>query len=70
MRQVPDATFFSNQTIRKKIKKIMKLTGLSFTEQTLVFVLAKLYSIDKEAINEFKDEVSEEIWDLVTTEGN
>lgn len=47
----------------------MKLTGLSFTEQTLVSVLAKLYSIDKEAINEFRDEVPEEIWDFVTRNG-
>lgn len=45
----------------------MKLSNLSFSEQTLVFVLAKLYSIDPEAINEFKDEVSEEIWDFVTS---
>ena len=47
----------------------MKLTGLPFSEQTLVCVLVKLYSIDKEAINEFKDEVSEEICDFFTRNG-
>lgn len=38
-----------------------KLTQLTLSEQTLVKILAKLYSIDPNSVEEFKEELTEEV---------
>lgn len=38
-----------------------KLTQLTFSEQTLIKIIAKLYSIDPASVEEFKEELSEEV---------
>lgn len=39
----------------------MKITKLTLSEQVLVKILAKLYSIDALSVKDFEDEVSEEV---------
>jgi hypothetical protein len=46
----------------------MKKTKLSFSEQLIVELLAKLNSIDPNLALDYKDEVSEEVWELATKE--
>ena len=38
-----------------------KLTQLTLSEQTLVKIVAKLYSIDPTSVEEFKEELTEEV---------
>jgi len=38
-----------------------KLTQLTLSEQTLVKIVAKLYSIDPDSVEEFKEELTEEV---------
>ena len=46
----------------------MKLSKLSFSEQTIVAILAKLHKIDPEAALQFKATVGEDIWELIIQE--
>lgn len=46
----------------------MKLSELSFSEQTIVAILAKLHKINPEAALQFKATVDEDIWELVIQE--
>jgi len=43
----------------------MKLQKLTLSEQVLVRILGKLYSIDSTSAEKFKDEVGEEVWSFV-----
>ena len=43
----------------------MKLQELTLSEQVLVRILKKLQSIDPNSIEQFKDEVGEEVWSFV-----
>ena len=38
-----------------------KLTQLTLSEQTLVKIVAKLYSLDSASVDEFKEELTEEV---------
>jgi DNA-directed RNA polymerase subunit F len=48
-------------TESRPTKNMKKLTELTLSEQTLVKIVAKLHSIDPNSVDEFKEELTEEV---------